>query len=167
MATVSRRNASHSVVATVGVSGVVGIAIFQCDVVVFFVYRQRELTLAVGYPDTQLRANQRAEHHSIALLDVQTDERRFELVAIVVQHTRFHSVFGGNQTQLDHQLATVANAQREGILACIEVVQSAFCSLVVEECACPTLSRAEYVRVRETTAEYDHIHVLQRLTTTY
>ncbi len=69
------------------------------------------------------------------------------------------------QTQLHHQLATVADAEREGVLAGIELVERLLCLRVVEECTCPTLGRAEHVGVGEATAEGDEVNLLEGLAT--
>ena len=72
---------------------------------------------------------------------------------------------GVDEVELNHELATVTDTERESVLASVELVERLLSLRVVEECACPTLSRTENVRVREATAEDDHVHVLECLTT--
>ncbi len=69
-----------------------------------------------------------------------------------------------DEVQHNHQLATVADTERKGILTGLELIESLLSLRLDEECTSPTLGRTENVGVRETTAEYDEVHILQSLT---
>ena len=71
--------------------------------------------------------------------------------------------FGVNEVELHHQLATVTNTERESILTCVETVECSLSLGIVEESSCPSFSRAKNVRVRESTAEYDEINLVECL----
>ena len=84
------------------------IVVFGNHVVSAFFFRKRELALSVGYPQTELVAAQRTEHHTVVLGNGQTDEFALELMRVVVQHL---SAFGTCETELNHQLTTVTDTQ--------------------------------------------------------
>ena len=71
------------------------------------------------------------------------------------------------QSQLYHQLTAVTNAEREGVLTRVELIEGLLCLRVEEEGTSPSLCRTQYVGVRETAAEGYHINLFQCLTTCY
>ena len=122
-----------------------------------------KFALAVGYPQAQLVAAQRAEHDAVVQGYLQRDEFRLELVTVVVQHL---GPCGAGESQFHHQLATVADAERQGVLAGVELVQRLLGLGVEEEGTGPSLGRAQHVAVGEAAAEDNHVDILQRLATT-
>ena len=89
MAPVFRTDASHVVVAAVGVGGIFGVIVFGDDVVVFFALGQLELSFAVSHPDAELRTAERTEHHALVLRNLQRHETALKLVRVVVEHLYF------------------------------------------------------------------------------
>ncbi len=80
-----------------------------------------------------------------------------------MQHPRALLVGRIDEVKLHHELAAVAYAERERVLAGIEAVERLLCLGVVEECARPALGRAEHVGVGEASAEDNHVHLVQSL----
>ena len=70
-------------------------------------------------------------------------------------------MFRVDEVELNHELTAVADAERQGVLACIELVKGFFGLGVVEEGTCPSFGRTEHVRVGETTAEDNHVDVFK------
>ena len=59
-----------------------------------------------------------------------------------MQHLGLLLVLRIDEVELNHQLAAVADAERQGVLAGIELVESLLSLRVEEECSCPSLGRA-------------------------
>ena len=68
-----------------------------------------------------------------------------------------------DEVEFHHQLASVADTERQGVLTGIELVECLLSLRVEEECTCPSLGRTEHVGVRESTAEHNHVDILQSL----
>ena len=68
-----------------------------------------------------------------------------------------------NQSKFNHQLTAVADAEGEGVLAGIELVERLLGLRVEEEGTRPALGRTEHVAVGEATAEDDEVDILERL----
>ena len=103
---------------------------------------------------------------------MQGDELTLELVAHVVEHLCIvlrigHSVVIVDETQFHHQLASVADAERQRVFSCIEGIERCLCLGVEEESACPTLRTAQHVGVGESAAEDNHVDVFQGLATAH
>ena len=162
MATVSRADTGYIVVGTVRISGITVMIVLGNDVIRALCFRKREFALSVSYPDAQLVAAQTSEHHAVVLRNAQRDELTLELVAVVMQHL---GSLGTSQTEFHHQLATVTDTQRQGVLAGIELVEGLLSLGVEEEGTSPSLGRTQYVGVRETAAEHNHVDVLKGLAT--
>ena len=79
----------------------------------------------------------------------------------VVFHLHAASFAIAQQAQFNHQLAAVADTQREGVGAFVEVLEGTFGVFVPQKAAGPAFGGAEYVGVRETAAEHYHIHILE------
>ena len=106
----------------------------------------------VANPHTQGRVLHALKHDSVALFHTDIHKTRFELAGLVLNEARLLGlldVLPRKNIQLSHQLTTIADTQREGVFAGIELIQSLFSLGVEEESASPTFSRAQYVRVRE------------------
>ena len=86
---------------------------------------------------------------------------------VVVQHLSSLTVVlclsVAQQAELHHQLASVADAQREGVVAGIELIQGLLGLRVVEEGAGPSFGRTQHVAVGESAAEDNHIDLLECL----
>ena len=67
------------------------------------------------------------------------------------------------QLQLGHQLATVTDTEAQRVLAGVEALDRRFSCLIEEDTGSPSLSGAQYVGVRESTAEDDQVHVVECL----
>ncbi len=163
MATVGAGDPGRVEIAAVGVRRIAFMAVFQYDIVIFLLSRQRELAFAVSYPYSEARPRKRIEQYRPALrLDIKSDESRLELMAVIMQHSRhkrFSIVYPGYrfncvalsrrfyQPQFDHQLTTVAETQRKSVGTRIETLERAPGLLVVEERAGPALGRTAYVGV--------------------
>ena len=181
MTAVAAADGCHVVVGTVGIAGIASVTELCHHVVFAFCLRQTELAFAVCHPCADLETAQRTEHHALVLGYGKCHEGALELVAVVVQHlccllavlaqslaVQDALAVGGiqrlvDQSQFYHQLATVADAKTQSVLACIELVQCLLGLGVVQECACPSLGTAQNVAVGETAAEGNHVHVLQSL----
>ena len=110
MATISRADTCHAVIATVGIARVFVVAILQDNVVLVLCFGQGELAFAVCHPDAEAVAAEAAEHHAAVGRDSNAKESTLKLVAVVVKHTGAVLVFGVDEVEFHHQLATVANA---------------------------------------------------------
>ena len=78
-----------------------------------------------------------------------------------MEHACAACVFGIDEVELNHQLTTVADAERQSVLTCIKLVERLLGLRVEEECSCPSLGRAENVGVGESAAEHDHVDILE------
>ena len=74
-------------------------------------------------------------------------------------------MFGVDQSQFNHQLAAVADTEREGVFAGVEVVEGRLGLGIEQEGTGPPLGGTQYVGVGETAAEGNDIDILQGLTT--
>ena len=86
MTTVGRTDASHIEVGTVRVGRIAVVVVLRNHVVVALTARQRELALAMSYPQAQLGTTERTEHHTLVLRNLKGDEGTLELVRVVVEH---------------------------------------------------------------------------------
>ena len=73
-------------------------------------------------------------------------------------------MFGIDEVEFHHELATVADTEGEGVGTCIEAVEGFFCLRIEEEGSSPTLGTAENVAVRESTTEDDEVDVVEGFT---
>ncbi len=110
-----------------------------------------------------------AEHHAVVGLYLHSEEDRFELARDIMLHLHCRTaIFGGictEEVELDHKLAAVADTKTQGVGTGIELAQC-FCStLVPAETGSPAFCRAKNVAVGETTAEYNHIDILESFAT--
>ena len=64
MTTISRADTSYVIVRSVRISGITSVVVFSDNIVLALSLRQRELTLSVSYPQTELVAAQRTEECS-------------------------------------------------------------------------------------------------------
>ena len=124
MAAVGRADASHVVVRAVGVAGILSVVVLSYHVVVILGLGQIETSLAVSYPDAELVAAQTAEHHAVVLWNAQSEELAFELLADVVGQVRAVLMLRVDEVEFHHQLASVADAEAQRVLAGIELVKS-------------------------------------------
>ena len=86
MTTVGRADTCYVIVRPVGVGGVVGVVVLRDDVILTLSFGQMELSFSVSHPQAQFVAAQTAEHHTVVLWNLQTEEGTLELMRIVVQH---------------------------------------------------------------------------------
>ena len=166
MTAVGRTDGSNGAARTVGVAGIGGVVVFCGDVIGRRRAGEHEATLAVSHPHAELHAGKRREHHRIVLRDGKAEELRLELVRNIVLHARtllLGGAFRVEQAELHHQLATVADAQREGVGAVVEPAECLACGVVPEEARSPSLGRTEHVGVRESAAEHYHVYVVESL----
>ncbi len=70
-----------------------------------------------------------------------------------------------DEVELHHELTAVADAERQRVLAGIELVEGFLRLRVVEEGTGPALGRTQHVAVGEATAEHYHVNLFERLTT--
>ena len=125
-----------------------------------------ETSLSVGHPDAQFVAAERVEHDAIVLGDRDREEGALKLLRVVVAEMGLVLMLRVDEVEFRHQLATVADAQRERILARIEAVERLLGLGIVEEGTRPSLGRSQDVGVGESATEDDHIDLLQGLATT-
>ena len=117
----------------------------------------------MSHPYAELASAERTEHHAVVLRYLNAEERALKLVRVVVEHACTFGVLRIDEVEFNHQLATVADAERQSVLACIELVERLFGLRIEEECSCPSLGRAENVGVGESSAEHNHVDVLECL----
>ena len=163
MAAVGRTDTGNIEVGAVGVGGVAMVVVLRDNIIFLLALGQRETTFAVSHPDAQLRSTERVEHHTLVLRNSKCEEAALELARHVVEHLCLSRLV--DESQFHHQLATVADAERQRVLAGIEAVEGLFCLGVVKEGASPTLCRAEHVAIRESTTEHNHVDFVERLAT--
>ena len=121
-----------------------------------------ETSFTVGHPNAEVGLAQAAKHHALVLRNVYAKESTLELMTYVVQHLSAVGVVGIDEAEFHHQLASVADTERQGVLAGVETFESGLRLRVVEERACPTLGRTKDIAVRETAAEDNHIDFVER-----
>ena len=110
VATISRADTCYAIITAVGIAGVLVVAILQDNVVFVLCFGQGKLAFAVCYPDAEAVAAEAAKHHAAVGRDSNAEEGTLKLVAVVVKHTGALLVFGVDEVEFHHQLATVANA---------------------------------------------------------
>ena len=157
----------HTIVRPVRISGVFVVGVLRYHVIFVLRIRQGELAFAMGHPDAQLVPTQRTEHHTPVHRDGQSYELRFKLMRVVVQHVRLLRKFRINQIQFHHQLATVANTQRQRVFTGIEIVECRLGLRIVQESTGPAFGRTQHIRIGEHAAEDNHINIFQRLPSAY
>ena len=124
-----------------------------------------EFSFAVCNPDAETIARKTLEEYATIGLHRNAYETAFKLVAIVVEHTSTLFVFGINEVEFHHELATVADTEGKSVGTCIEAVEGFFCLRIEEEGSSPTLGTAEDVTVGESTTEDDEVDVVEGFTT--
>ena len=123
-----------------------------------------ELSLAVGHPDTEPGAAKVAEQHTVVLRNVNAEECALKLMARVVLHAERRlrrRLAARKQPQFHHQLAPVAHAERERVVAHIETLQHLSGPRVKQEGAGPSLGTSQHVGIGKSAAVYDKVHVVQ------
>ena len=110
VATISRADTCHAIIATVGIAGVLVVAVLQDNVVLVLCFGQGEFAFTVCHPDAEAVAAEAAKHHAAVGRDSDAEEGTLKLMAIVVKHTGAVLVFGVDEVEFHHQLATVTNA---------------------------------------------------------
>ena len=161
MATIGAANACHVVVRAVGIARITLVGVLEDDIVVLDGHRQMETSFTVGHPNAEVGLAQAAKHHALVLRNVYAKESTLELMTYVVQHLSTVGVVGIDEAEFHHQLASVADTERQGVLAGVETFESGLRLRVVEERACPTLGRTKDIAVRESTAEDNHIDFVE------
>ena len=84
MTAVGGTDTGYVVVGAVGVGRIAVVIVLGYDMIFALGFRQMELALAMGHPQTELGATQTSEHHALVLRDTQADELTLELMAVVV-----------------------------------------------------------------------------------
>ncbi len=147
MATVVGAYSGDSITAVVGVAGVGAVAVFCHYVVPAQGQRQVETAFAVSNPYACFHAREAAEHHRVVLRDCYTKEVAFKFVASVVLHPCTFLVVGVDEVELNHELASVADAEAEGVGAFVEAFKCRFGFLIPFEASCPAFCGAKNVGV--------------------
>ena len=158
--TVCAGNTGYVVVRTIGVGRIALVGVFEHHIVVAFGLGKLELTFSVRNPDAQTIARETLEEYAAIGLNGDTYEAAFKLVAVVVEHVRTLFVFGIDEVEFHHELATVADTEGERVGTCIETVEGFFCLRIEEEGSSPTFGTAEDVAIGESTTEDDHVDFL-------
>ena len=161
MPPVGAANGRYRAARTVRVAGIESVSVLGGHVVVRDIAGEQETSFAVGHPDAELHPFQRGEHDGVAVCDFERQESRLEFVRHVVVHGRFLLGVRFYEAEFHHELATVADTERECVFAGIEAAQGFACLLVVEETAGPSFGGTEHVGVGETAAEDYHVHVVE------
>ena len=163
--TVCAGNTGYVVVRTIGVGRIALVGVFEHHVVVAFGLGKLEFTFAVCNPDAKTIARKTLEEYAAVGLHRNAYETAFKLVAVVVEHTSTLFVFGIDEVEFHHKLATIANTEGESVGTCIEAVEGFLCLRIEEEGSCPTFGTAEDVAVGESTTEDDEVDVVERFAT--
>ena len=131
MTTVGAADSCHVVVRTVRVTGIFSVVVLCNDIVVVLRLWHIEASLAVGNPNTKFAAAESTEHHAVVAWDVECQELALKLLGVVVAKVGLVFVVRIDEVELCHELATVADAEREGVLTGIELVECLFCLGIV------------------------------------
>ena len=115
---------------------------------------EREVgTLAVRHPHAQCGALQALQHDGARLLHMHLHTTsRLDLDE--ARLLRLHDAFPWHEVQLRHQLAPVADAQREGVRASVERLELCLQVLVEQNRCCSVARRLQHVRVAEPAHEH-------------
>ena len=116
-------------------------------------------------PDAKTIARKTLEEYAAVGLHRNAYETAFKLVAVVVEHTSTFFVFGIDEVEFHHELATVADTEGERVGTCIEAVEGFLCLRIEEEGSSPTLGTAEDVAIGESTTEDDEVDVVEGFAT--
>mmetsp|Transcript_18683 Transcript_18683/g.62975 ORF Transcript_18683/g.62975 Transcript_18683/m.62975 type:complete len:440 (-) Transcript_18683:117-1436(-) len=130
------------------------------------VAREMRAPLAMGDPHAQARALHALEEDGGGRCDLDGAPARLEPARRVVHEARLlrlrDGVAAGHPAKQRHQLAAVADAEREGVGPVAEGLELRREPLVELDRRGPALGRVEHVRVRETAAKDDAAEGVER-----
>ena len=110
VAAVLRGDAGNAAWRAVGVGGVGAIAVLCHHMVAVGSFGEMEFSFTMSHPDAEFAATKVAKHHRVVCRNGEPHKIGFKFVAVVMLHARLAFVFGIEQIEFNHHLATIANA---------------------------------------------------------